>query len=73
MSPHSIDSGVESGPSSEMIGNNYFVTVFREVEMSEQIYPLSHLCLKLQIQDMGQKFGLRTAQPLMAGTTNKNQ
>ena len=64
---------VESGPSSEMIGNNYFVTVLREVEMNDQIYRLSHLCLKLQIQDMGQKFGMRTAQPLMAGATNKNQ
>ena len=47
---------VESGPSSEMIGSNYFVTVLREVEMNEQIYPLSHISgwsLVSEITDSG--------------------
>lgn len=32
-----------------------------------------NLCLKVQIQDMGHKFGMRMTQPLVARTTDKNQ
>lgn len=32
-----------------------------------------HLCLKLQIQDMGQKFGIRTAQPQVLVCKDRKQ